>query len=132
MTIAAVRAAIGTTLSGISSLGSVHNQVPEAMPKLPATIAQLERVRYHETLDGCITQEWRVLLLLYESDSKKSHDDLDPYLAVSGDDSIKAAIEAGSIGDSATVTFAETIGFVEYRNRTFIGAEILIEIVETA
>ncbi len=131
MTIAAVRTAIGTALSTISSIKSVNNQVPDSIPKMPATIAQLEQIRYHATLDGSIVQVWRVLLLIGERDSKAAHDDLDPYLAVSGSDSIKAAIEGASIGDNPTVTLAENVGFVVYRTQTFVGAEFIIEVPET-
>ena len=132
MTIAAVRSAIGTALATITSISSVNNQVPDSIPKLPATIAQLERLRYHRTLDGCITQDWRILLLIGERDSKAAHDDLDPYLAVSGSDSLKAVLEAASIGDGATVNIAENIGYVAYRGQTYVGAEFLVEVPETA
>lgn len=132
MTIAAVRDAFNTALSGISSLKSVNDQVPDAIPKLPATIISLERIRYHETLEGVIVQEWRLLLLIAERDSKAAHDVLDPYIAVSGSDSIKAAIEGASIGDDATVVAAENLGHISYRGGTFIGAEFIIEVVETA
>lgn len=132
MTIAAVRLAIGTALGTMASIESVCNQVPDAIPKLPATIAQLERVRFHKTLEGCIVQEWRILLLLAERDSKRAHDDLDPYLAVSGDDSIKAKLEAAAIGDGATVHLAENIGYIGYRGQTFIGAEFIVEVPDTA
>ena len=132
MTIAAVRAAIGTALTTITSIASVNDQVPDVIPKLPATIASLERIIYHRTLEGCIVQSWRILLLLREGDSQSSHDDLDPYLAVSGSDSVKAVLEAASIGDGATVSVAENIGFIGYRQRTYVGAEFLVEVPETA
>lgn len=131
MTIAVVRAAIGTALDTIASIETICNQVPDSIPKLPATVASLERIRYHKTLDGCITQEWRVLLLLAERDSKKAHDDLDPYLAVSGADSIKAVLEAAAIADGATVVTGENIGYIAYRGQTYIGAEFIVEVVET-
>ena len=132
MTIAAVRASLKTALDTISSIEENHPQVPQAIGKLPATVADLERVRYHETLDGVIVQEWRLLLLLAEQDSKAAHDDLDPYLAVSGSDSIKATLEAATIGDEATVRAAENIGFVVYQAKTFVGTEFVVEVTETA
>jgi len=132
MTIALVRAALGTALDTIASIETICNQVPDSIPKLPATIAQLERIRYHRTLEGCIVQEWRILLLLAERDSKRAHDDLDPYLAVSGADSVKATLEAATIGDGATVSVSENIGYVAYRGQTFVGAEFLVEVPDTA
>ena len=132
MTIALVRAALGTALDTIASIESICNQVPDVIPKLPVTIASLERIRYHRTLEGCIVQDWRIVLLLAERDSKRAHDDLDPYLAISGADSIKATLEAAAIGDGATVSEAVNVGYIGYRGQTFIGAEFLVEVPETA
>jgi len=131
MSVATIRAAIGTALATIASINSVNNQVPDSIGKLPCTVASCERIRYHTTLDGTKTQEWRILLLLAERDSKAAHDDLDPYLEVSGGDSVKYTLENADIGDDRSVSIAENVGHISYRNKTFIGAEFILEVVET-
>ena len=124
MTVATVRAAIGTTLATISSIKSVNNQVPDAVGKLPATIADLEDIE-PLTMGGEMIQSWRLLLLVAERTSKAAHDVLDPYIAESGTDSIKATLEAASIGDEVMVELTENMGHIEYRNTTFVGAEFV-------
>lgn len=129
MTVATVRSAIGTTLATISSINSVNNQVPDAVGKLPATIADLENIE-PLTMGGDMLQSWRLLLLLAERDSKAAHDVLDLYIAESGSDSIKATLEAASIGSEVMVELVESMGHVEYRGTTFIGAEFVLMVVD--
>lgn len=129
MTVATVRAAIGTELATITSIKSVSNQVPDAIPKLPATIADLENIE-PLTMGGDMIQTWRLLLLVADRDSKAAHDDLDPYIAESGSDSIKATLEAASIGDEIMVELVENMGHIDYRGTTFVGAEFIIVVID--
>lgn len=129
MTVATVRAAIGTALTTITSIKSVNNQVPDAVGKLPATIADLENIE-PLTMGGDMVQSWRLLLLLAERDSKAAHDALDSYIAESGADSIKATLEAASIGDEVIIELTENMGHVDYRGTTFVGAEFVLMVVD--
>lgn len=131
MTIASVRDQFNTVLAAIASIKQVHDQVPDAAGKMPCTILSLESIETHATLTGSQTQSWRILLLLAKRGAKAAVDDLDPYLAPSGSDSMQAAIEGGTIGDDATLLTIENIGHLVYRDTTFIGAEFVVEVVET-
>lgn len=133
MSLSTVRAALKTRLETISGL-LVYAEVPEAIEKFPVAIIDMASADYDiELTSASVDWHFRVLLLLGDRDSKTAHTTLDGYLAKSGGTSIKAAIEGASVGDTApAVRRAENIGFISYRGTTYVGAEFIVDVVDSS
>ena len=132
MSLSTVRSALKTRLETISGL-NVSKETPDSVGKLPAAIVSLTTADY-EVVVGNLTVTWsfRILLLVGERDSAAAHVTLDGYLAKSGSTSIKAAIEGGSVGDFPRVRRAENVGSISYRGTTFVGAEFIVDVVDSS
>jgi len=132
MSLSLVRTALKTRLETISGL-NVSKESPDSVGKLPAAIVTLATADYDVAL-GATTVGWsfKVLLLIGERDSPTAHATLDGYLAKSGSTSIKAAVEGGSVGDFSHVRRAENVGFISYRGTSFVGAEFIVDVVDSS
>ena len=133
MSLSIVRAALKTRLETISGL-LVYAEVPESISKFPVAIIDMASADYDvEVTSTTVDWHFRVLLLLGDRDSKTAHTTLDGYLAKSGATSIKAALEGASVGDTfPAVKRAENIGFTSYRGTTYIGAEFIVDVIDSS
>ena len=132
MSLSAVRSALKTRLETISGL-TVSKEVPDTVGKLPVAIVSLATADYEVAVgDQTVGWSFKVLLLVGERDSQTAHATLDGYLAKSGTTSIKAAVEGGSVGDFPVVRRAENVGFISYRGTTFVGAEFIVDVVDSS
>ena len=132
MSLSSVRTELETRLETITDL-NVYKQVPDALGKLPAAIVSLESADYELALTKpAVMWRFRVLLLITESHSEAAYSTLDGYVSRTGDTSILAAIEGGSVGDFVTVRRAENVGGISYRGAAFVGAEFIVDVVDSS
>jgi hypothetical protein len=131
MSLANVRENLKTRLETIQGL-SVYKQPPDALPQLPVAIVTVAAAAYNQTAGGLVTWSLRILLLLAEQESEKAWTELDNWLEISGDKSIKAAVEGGTVADYAWVSSLEHAGHIAYRGHTFIGAEFICEVGDSS
>jgi hypothetical protein len=123
-----VRTEIKTALENITGL-QVYDYVPDTVEKLPVAILDTTGVNYENGFArSSVVYSFRLLLLTGDRIAKNAYDSLDGYVSRSGSTSIYAALTSGSIGDTTPfVRRAENIGAINYRGRTFIGAEFVID-----
>ena len=123
-----IRTAIKNALDAITSLSN-HKEEPDAIPKVPFTILGNGEIDYSTDFGGGHNVRFRLFLAISEATSSVSFETLDGYLASTGASSIKAIIEAATIGNGfGLVRRVENVGHVKYRERTFVGAEYIIEV----
>jgi len=124
----AIRTAIKEALDDIDGLSN-HKEEPDAIPKVPFSILGSGTIDYSTDMGGGHDITFRLFMAVSEATSEDSFAALDDYLASTGDKSIKAAIEAATIGNGyAAVRRVENVGHVRYRERTFVGAEFIIAV----
>ena len=132
MSLSTVRSALKTRLETISGL-TVYAEVPDSIGKLPVAVIDLATADYDVAIgSGIVLWHFRVLLLLGEKDSTTAHTTLDGYMAKSGTTSVKGAVEGGAVGDSVNVRRAENVGHIAYRGNTYIGAEFIVDVVDSS
>ena len=132
MSLSTVRSALKTRLETITGL-TVSKETPDSIPKLPVAIITLTTADYEIVVGkGTVVWSFRVLLLVGDRDSQTAHTTLDGYLAKSAGTSIKGAIEGGSVGDYPSVRRAENVGFISYRGTAFVGAEFVVDVVDSS
>lgn len=131
MTVAAVRTALKTRLETISGL-TVHKHPPDTLAQLPAAFIDWEEdAAKYMNPNGLTIWKFRIYLLLDKQDSEAGYNELDDYVERAGTNSIKAAVEGGTVGDYVVVTHCQRPGGIPWRGQTFFGAEFLVEVGDT-
>lgn len=129
-----VRSRLKARLDTIAALASRNfSEEPDALPAAPFTIQGQWTVEFDDDMGGGRTYSSRLFVVVGERDAVNGFSELDSYLASSGTKSLKAAVEGSSVGapvvgDYAQLYRFENVGFVSYRDRTFIGADALIRV----
>lgn len=132
MSLSVVRAALKTRLETIASL-KVYAEVPDAVEQFPTAIIQTASAEYQTAMTrSAVTWSFRILVLISETTSTAAHTTLDGFLGRTGASSVAAAIHGGVVGDLAQVRRAENVGFIQYRGNTFIGAEFVVDVVDSS
>ena len=123
-----MRTAIIGGLDNITGLKN-YKEEPDAIPALPFSILGNGEIDYSTDFGGGHNVRFRLFLAVSEATSSDSFGKLDDYLASTGTKSVKARIEAATIGNGfVVVRRAENVGHVRYRDRTMVGAEFIIEV----
>lgn len=127
-----IRSSIKARLDTISGLSN-HKSEPDAIPSLPFTILGNCEIDYNTDMGGGRDFNFRLLVCVAEQDSERGWVSLDSFLAAAGTSSLKAALEGESVGAPKVGDFchairAENTGYVAYRGRVFIGAELVVKV----
>lgn len=129
-----IRDGLKTRLETISGL-TASEYVPDYIVPPIALVAPLNSLNYDSTMArGADTYEIPVILYISRIDAQTSQDEVDSYLASSGSNSVKAAIEGdttlGGAAMSVRVISASDYGEYEVTQGTsFLGVTFNIEVI---
>ena len=134
MTIVAIGQGIKTALASITSLRVfAPDEIPDAIPELPALVILPPRISYHVTHDDKIGLEFRALLLFSKQDQPSALSAMLPYLEITGSSSIKAAIEAertlGGVADDVIVKTSSGSGYTTWGGTVYLSSEFEIYVI---
>lgn len=130
------REALRLALSNIAGL-TAYARAPGDI-NCPAAVVEPGPIVYGETFrNGTHAFAYTIVVLVADTDSDLAQQQLDDYLATSGDRSILAAIEGsgedadrtlGGVVDWAVVRGVQTYGLIEYAGRQYVGARLPVEV----
>lgn len=132
--VSAIRDGLKTRLATISGLNA-YDTVPGDIITPAAIVQPGNPLLLYDTTMGRGGDELRftVTLLVSTVVDDVAQDSLDAYLAGSGSSSVKTAIEAdGTLAGAAhytVVTQVTSYGLLEWAEVTYLGAELLVEVV---
>jgi hypothetical protein len=134
MGVAAIRDGLATRLATIAGL-KVYHEVPESIGATPAVLVKPESGAYYTAMGQGVMHIFSLTILVSLSQGHpRAQADLDTYLAFTGAESIRAAIEAdGTLGgacDTLKVSRYYDYGGHEYAGTTYLGVRIECEIYE--
>jgi hypothetical protein len=129
--IASVRTGLKTRLATITGLNA-YAVVPMT-PNLPAGLVMPRSIDFDVSMArGSDLAVFDVLILVTESITELAQNQLDPYLAGSGSQSVKAAIEGdptlGGAADWSRVTGVSAYGDIQYSGKLYLGARFTVEV----
>ena len=134
ITLTQIRNGIGTNLSdNIASL-SVYNYTPDRSEPPLIIVGVLDQLEYDTTMQrGSDTYEIPCRLLIANVDAQLAQETLDGYIASSGSNSVKQAIESdvtlSGVVSSVRVTEARNYGSYTLNNTDLIGVDFLVQVV---
>ncbi len=125
MSVNGIRDAIKLALAGITSLKETYDNAPESIGATPAAFVVVVRGRYHDDFSGQMSHDFEITVLVSQGKGlAAAQNELDAYLAESGTDSIRAAVEAAALtthGDTITMTGYRDYGGIMYNGTPYIG-----------
>lgn len=127
-----IRDALMTKINTIDSL-EVYDTMPSEVV-LPAAIVYPSPGTFltYQTMDGSADLDFIVIVLVSSAVDDLAQDELDSFLAGSGADSVKAAVETdprlGNTVDFASVGSAQNYGLHEFGAAQYFGAEIVVSV----
>lgn len=129
--IASVRTGLKTRLATITGLNA-YALVPMT-PNLPAGLVEPRSIDFDVAMArGSDRATFDVVILVAESISELAQTQLDPYLAGSGSQSVKAAIEGdptlGGAADWTRVIGVSSYGDIQYSGKLYLGARFTVEV----
>lgn len=134
---AQIAAGLKTALAAITSVRA-HEEPPQDVNVSQGKVVAFpveDEIDYHEAFDDGQQTTWNVVLLAAPVQAigyAAARRAVRPYLARSGDDSIKAKIEAdetlGGVVDTLCVTRAHSIGRIDYGDVPYWGAKVEVQI----
>jgi hypothetical protein len=133
-TFSAIRSGLKTRLETVSGL-TVYDYVPDFIDPPTALIAPFNTLNFDSTMQrGSDTYEIPVIVYVSKVDAETGQDSIDSYLAASGSNSIKAAIEGdttlGGAAMSVRVVSATEYGEYEVTQGTsFLGVTFNVEVI---
>ena len=133
-TFSSIRSGIKTRLETISNL-TVYDYVPDFIDPPTAIIAPFNTLNFDSTMQrGSDTYEVPVILYVSKVDAETGQDSLDSYLAASGANSIKAAIEGDTTlgGAAMSVRVVNATDYGEYevtQGTSFLGVTFNVEVI---
>ena len=106
---------------------------PRGTINVPAAVIEPGPIAFDSTMGrGSDDLSFTIVLLLADSVADLAQEQLDPYLAGSGDQSVKAAVEAdetlGGAADYACVTGVSDYGDVQWSGKLYLGARFNVEV----
>ena len=132
MSLAGIRDAIKTALAGISGLRA-YDTAPESIGELPAAYVVPVSGSYDFDIGGNMMHRFDIVLLVQRGGSlAEAQDALDAYLAESGSNSIKAAVDSANLGanaDAIRVTGYRDYGGLSYADQLYLGCRFEVEVI---
>ena len=131
--LSSIRQGIGTNLGSISSL-SVYNFMPDFLEPPCAVVGVMDLVQYDMSMSrGTDKYEIPVLVVVSRVDAQDSQDTLDGFLANTGSNSVKTAIESdvtlGGIVSTTRVVEARDYGVYNMNNTDYLACNFIVEIL---
>jgi len=135
-TLSQVRADLAERLETINGL-FVYAYIPESLEWPAVVVGMPERIEYTLTY-GPVGLTWQIPVRLYAArwDAQTAQETIDQYVAATGSQSIRAALEDGTSTPSSAWHFVKVVDcrdFGAYRiaDVDYIGCELLVEVVTT-
>lgn len=129
-TVAQIRDGLKTRLDTISGLRG-HARMPATLNP-PAAVAYRRSTTPDATMDGADDWLFAITVFVQYTDEPTAQTNLDAYLAPSGANSIRAAIDAdgtlGGVVDYAVVQRIEADRIVEWSGIKYLAADLVIEV----
>ena len=128
-----IRQGIGTALANISAL-IVFNFVPDSIEPPTAVVGVVDNVEYDSTMQRGV-DKYEIPIFLYVSrvDAQDSQETLDSFLASTGSNSVKVAVESditlGGVAQSVRVIEADNYGVYTINNLDYLGVEFTVEVI---
>lgn len=133
-TLTQIRADLATRLAAITGL-TAYAQIPDMVDEPAAVVGMPSEVVYDLTMRS-VFATWIIPVRLYvaRADAEEAQDLLNPYLAASGSQSIKRAVEDASVAITsgwhvARVAAAREFGVYTVGDTDYLGCEITTEVV---
>lgn len=128
----AIREGLRVRLATITGLTGYAK--PKGTPVLPAGLVLPRQIAFDETMGrGSDLLNFEVLILVSLVTADMAAEDLDPYLAGSGSQSVKEAIEAdATLAGAVEWTVVKGVtdyGDVEYSGKLYLGARFVVEVL---
>lgn len=128
-----IRQGIGTALANISAL-IVFNFVPDSIEPPTAVVGVVDNVEYDSTMQrGADKYEIPIFLYVSRVDAQDSQETLDSFLASTGSNSVKVAVESditlGGVAQSVRVIEADNYGVYTINNLDYLGVEFTVEVI---
>tara|TARA_R100001440_G_scaffold37494_2_gene56810 strand:- start:5430 stop:5840 length:411 start_codon:yes stop_codon:yes gene_type:complete len=129
-----IRSGLKTRLETISGL-MVYDYVPDFIDPPTALVAPFNSLNFDSTMQrGSDTYEIPVILYVSKVDAETGQDNLDSFLAASGSNSIKAAIEGDTTlgGAAMSVRVVNATDYGEYevtQGTSFLGVTFNVEVI---
>ena len=133
-TFSAIRSGLKTRLETVSGL-TVYDYVPDFIDPPTALIAPFNTLNFDSTMQrGSDTYEIPVIVYVSKVDAETGQDSIDSYLAASGSNSIKAAIEGDTTlgGAAMSVRVVNATDYGEYevtQGTSFLGVTFNVEVI---
>jgi|TARA_R100001460_G_scaffold32709_3_gene64123 hypothetical protein len=133
-TFSAIRSGLKTRLETISGL-MVYDYVPDFIDPPTVLIAPFNTLNFDSTMQrGSDTYEIPIILYVSKVDAETGQDNLDSFLAASGSNSVKAAIEADTTlgGAAMSVRVINATDYGEYevtQGTSFLGVTFNVEVI---
>jgi len=130
-TIYGIRTGIATNLATISGLRTAA-EIPDS-PNPPMGIVVLDSIDYHQAMQNGLTRyNFTVTVVVGRAAERQMQRKLDAYCAVTGSQSVKAAIESnrtlsGEVYD-LVVTGSNSIGSILINDQTYLAAEFTVTV----
>ena len=133
-TFSAIRSGLKTRLETISGL-MVYDYVPDFIDPPTVLIAPFNTLNFDSTMQrGSDTYEIPIILYVSKVDAETGQDNLDSFLAASGSNSVKSAIEADTTlgGAAMSVRVINATDYGEYevtQGTSFLGVTFNVEVI---
>lgn len=132
--VSSIRDGLKTRLATVSGLNAYDTVPGDIVPPAAIVAPGNPVVMYDLTMGrGGDTLRFVITLLISDVVDDMAQDTLDAYLAGSGSSSIKTAVEAdetlGGVAHFAVVTQVNSYGLLEWAGVSYLGAELLVEVV---
>mgnify|MGYP001384175232 CR=1 FL=1 len=130
-TIANIRTGLAANMGTISGLRT-SAEIPDS-PNPPIAVVVLDTIDYHQAMQNGLTRyNFTVTVIVGRAAEREMQRKLDAYCAVTGSQSVKAAIESnrtlsGEVYD-LVVTGANSIGSVTINDQTYLAAEFTVTV----
>ncbi len=133
-TLTQIRQGIGTNVSNNITSISVYNYTPDRSEPPLLIVGVLDNLEYDTTMQrGADTYVIPCRLLIANVDAQLAQETLDGFIASSGANSVKQAIESdvtlSGVVSSVRVTEARDYGSYTMNNTDLIGVDFMVEVV---
>lgn len=126
-----IRNGIASNIGTISGLRTAA-EIPDS-PNPPIAVVNLESIDYHQAMQNGLTRyNFTVTVVVGRAAEREMQRKLDGYCAVTGSQSVKAAIESnrtlsGEVYDLIVVS-SNSIGSIQINDQTYLAAEFTVTV----
>ena len=130
VTLAEIRAGLGTNLSTISGL-RVAEEIPDN-PQPPIAIIALNNIEYHQDFGNGAKYNFTIQVIVGRAAERHAQRALDLYVNPYGSSSVKAGVESNrtlnGIVDDVVVESMPNVGSLQINDQTYLAADFLVAV----